>query len=274
MKIFVDTANLEEIREAYSWGIVNGVTTNPSLIYKASKKYKVPDMIKYLKELFEVIGKEDPVSLEVISKTQGKMYDEAMRLYDTFNGEGNVVIKIPVNPSTDESDNLDFDGLKCIYKLNKNGVKTNATLIFTPEQAMLSAKAGANYVSPFAGRVDDKLRKKAKQKFEKGDYFPAGGIFEEKGELIHDDGIVSGADLVKKIMTTFSRYPDLKSEVIAASMRNPRQVREVAETGVHIATIPFPVLKKMLFHDKTVEGMIKFSEDADKVPEYKKIFIS
>ena len=144
------------------------------------------------------------------------------------------------------------------------GIKTNATLVMTPEQAFLAAKAGATYVSPFAGRIDDYIRTNIGKKFDKGDYFPAEGLLNED-----DDGVVSGVDLVKKIADIYKNY-GMKTEIIAASLRNPRQVREVALAGAHIATIPFPVIIEMTKHPKTAEGIIKFSQDV--VEEYKKIF--
>ncbi|MEM5871370.1 MAG: transaldolase family protein, partial [Candidatus Aenigmatarchaeota archaeon] len=129
-------------------------------------------------------------------------------------------------------------------------------------------KAGANYVSPFAGRIDDFIRKNMGINFNKNDYFPAEGLVSE-GKQISDNGIVSGVDLVKKIKKIFENY-EIKTKIIAASLRNPRQVMEISQIGVEIATVPFDVLLQMIQHTKTFEGIVKFSEDI--VPEYAKIF--
>lgn len=272
MKIFIDTAKLNEIKEAFSWGIVDGVTTNPSLIKSAveelKKKGEKIEIEDYIKEILKV-AKPYPVSLEVISNDQENMYREAKILYEKFNSVGNnVVIKIPVNPSLEEKG--DFSSLKIINKLSKEGIPVNVTLIMKVEQAILAAKAGAKYVSPFAGRIDDYLRseKIGWKNFAKDSYYPENGV-EFKGELVNDEGIVSGVDLVKKIVEVFNKY-NFKTEIIAASIRNSRQVRELSQTGVHIATIPFYVLEQMLTHPKTAEGMKKFIEDV--VPEYKILF--
>lgn len=271
MKIFIDTAKIGEIEEAFSWGIVDGVTTNPSLIKIAvdelkSKGEKI-DIETYIKRILE-IASPCPVSLEVIGTDYESMYKEAKIIYEKFNKIGNnVVIKIPINPSLEEKGN--FDGLKTIYKLSKEGIPVNVTLIMKVEQAILASKAGARYVSPFAGRIDDYLRNKIGWKdFKKEDYYPEKGI-QFKEEILNDEGIVSGVDLVKRIVDVFNKY-NFKTEIIAASIRNSRQVREIAETGCHIATIPFYVLKEMLVHYKTAEGMRKFV--ADVVSEYKGIF--
>jgi transaldolase len=267
MKIFVDTAKLSEIKAAIELGVCDGVTTNPSLIKAAMEELKM-GMEDYIKEICKTTGKGKPVSLEVISTSTEAMVKEAKILYEKFNPVAeNAVIKIPVSTAT-AIEACSFDGIKAIGLLTSNGIKTNATLVMTPEQAFLAAKAGATYVSPFAGRIDDYLRTNMGKKFEKGDYYPAGGV-SEGDKTITDNGIVSGVDLVKKIVDTYKNY-NLKSEVIAASLRNPRQVREVALTGTHIATIPFSVIKDMTKHPKTVEGIIKFSQDV--VEEYKKIF--
>jgi transaldolase len=280
MKIFIDTANLDEIREANSWGIIDGVTTNPSLIKKAldyeKEKGKKIDMEGYIRDICETVGSGKPVSLEVISLTAAKMVDEARSLYEKFDPvAGNVVIKIPIN--TYDAHEGNFESLKTIKKLRNEGIPTNATLIMTPEQALIAAKAGARYASPFAGRVDDYVRKNFGMKFEKGDYFDFSLMKEmvAKSEIdIRKDwtknrGIWSGVDLVEKIMKIYSNY-NFDTEVIAASIRNERQAREMAELGVDIATIPFEVIKKMLEHYKTEEGVKKFSEDV--VPEYRNLF--
>ncbi len=273
MKIFIDTANLDEIKEALSWGIVDGITTNPSLIKKAVDYFKGKgkdfSMTSYIEELLATAGKERPVSLEVIGNTEEEMYRQAKTLFEKFNGvAGNLVIKIPVNPETEEGGKNAFDGLKVIKALSDEGIPVNVTLIMTPVQALLAAKAGARYVSPFAGRIDDYLRSSKKIAFEKHDYFPAEGlVFGD--EVLNDNGIVSGVDLVGSIRDIFDNY-DFETEILAASVRNARQVRELAEVGADVATIPFVVLKDMVSHYKTREGMAKFAKDT--VPEYKEIF--
>jgi transaldolase len=272
MKIFIDTAKINEIEEVFSWGIIDGVTTNPSLIKAAcdemrNKGEKI-DMESYIKRMLEVT-KGYPVSLEVIGTNFEDMYKEAKILYEKFNKvANNVVIKIPINPSLEEK--AEFDGLKTIYKLSKEGIPVNVTLIMKVEQAILAAKAGAKYVSPFAGRIDDYLRseKMGWKDFKKDEYYPENGV-KFKEEIINDEGIVSGVNLVREIVEIFNKY-NLKTEIIAASIRNSRQVREIAETGAHIATIPFYVLKDMLVHFKTSEGMRRFVSDV--VPEYRNLF--
>ncbi len=269
MKIFIDTANLNEIKQAFSWGIIDGVTTNPSLIKKAVKELNNISMENYLRELLKTVGKDCPVSLEVIGLTEKEMFNQAMTLYNKFNKvASNVVIKIPVNPSPKQESGTDYDGLKVISRLAEQGVPVNATLIMTPEQALLAAKAGAKYVSPFAGRIDDLIRTNAKIIFTKIDYYPAEGT-EHKGKTLSDNGIVSGVHLVTSIAKIFKNY-NIKTEIIAASLRNPRQVREVAEAGAHISTIPFNVIKEMVTHTKTYEGIRKFSDDI--VLEYEEVF--
>ncbi|MDI6856027.1 MAG: transaldolase family protein [Candidatus Thermoplasmatota archaeon] len=272
MKIFIDTAKLAEIKESISWGIVDGVTTNPSLVRKAldEERTRVKVSIEdYISEICRVAGEGRPVSLEVLSNKAEKMIDEAQILYKKFNPIArNVVIKIPINTSTEQEAN-DYEGLKAIKQLSEKGIPVNVTLIMTPEQALLGAKAGARYVSPFAGRIDDYLRECANKRygkdFQKSDYYPRLG---EKG--MHYKGIVSGVDCVEKTLQTFRKY-NIKTEVIAASMRNAQQVREVAELGCDIATVPFGVLQEMLKHPKTEEGIKNFYKDAIEA-NYEEIF--
>ncbi len=294
MKIFIDTADIDEIREACSWGIVDGATTNPSLIKQAvDKRFGRVSMEDYIKEILKTVP--GPVSLEVIALSAGEMVEQARLLYEKFSPYGEVVIKIPVNPSMGLEKN-DFDGLKAVRKLSEEGIPTNVTLVMTPEQALLAAKAGATYVSPFAGRVDDYIRSRLGVGFKKEDYFDyelLNKIAEEKfrmavrgrGESVselymnepirrfftvsRDNGILSGVDLVRSILTIFRNY-GFKTQVIASSMRNARQVREVAELGVHVATLPFYVIKEMIQHPKTLEGIRRFTEDT--VPPYEQIF--
>lgn len=271
MKIFVDTAELEEIKEACASGILGGVTTNPSLIKIAVQKRKdrgeTIDMNAYIQDILQTTAGL-PVSLEVIGTTFVEMVAEGKKLYQMFNDVAkNVVIKIPVNPSFTENTEDVFNGIKAIKELAKADIPVNCTLIFTPEQALLAAKAGATYVSPFAGRIDDYIRDQNGIKYAKSDYFPAEG-WEEGDEILDDNGVYSGVDLVAQCVDVFFRY-DIKTEVIAASLRNPRQVREVALAGADIVTVPFDVLKGMLEHHKTREGMEKFT--ADVVPEYEEL---
>ena len=299
MKIFLDTAEIEEIKFAALLGVIDGVTTNPSLIKQAVDKHGGSiNMEEYIKEILRT--SPGPVSLEVISVSYEKMVEEAKLLYEKFAGYGEVVIKIPVCPSLDGESNI-YDGLRAIKTLSEFGIPVNATLVMTPEQALLAAKAGAAYVSPFAGRIDDYLRDRLGMKrgkdYNKEDYynFELMGMLETEklsrvissleldslakayldeqvrstAALANDNGIYSGVDLVRSILQIFSNY-GFKTEVIASSMRNARQVREVAELGVHIVTIPFYVLKEMLLHYKTIEGINAFVKDV--VEPYRKIF--
>jgi len=268
MKIFIDSARLDEIEQAYSYGITDGVTTNPSLLKKAVEKLqqagKKITIAEYLKKILTT-AKGTPVSLEVTEFTADKMIPQAKQLFKIFNAvANNVYIKIPVNTSFEGEKGKEFDGIKTIKALSKAGIPVNCTLIFTPEQALLAAKAGAKIVSPFAGRVDDYIRSLNSISFEKSDYFPADGWDTEEG-ILGDNGIVSGIDLVGQIIEVFSNY-NIKTEVLAASMRNVRQVREAALIGADIATVPFSVIRELLVHYKTQEGMKKFTDDI--VPEY------
>lgn len=272
MKIFIDTARIDEIEKALSWGIVDGVTTNPSLIKSALDFFKQKNeniqMEDYIKKLLKMVGNR-PVSLEVISSDFESMVREGKTLFEKFNWiNNNVVVKIPISPSISFNDEKEFDGIKAIKELSKNKIPVNATLIMSPNQALLAAKSGARYISPFAGRVDDLLRKKLKMSFEKEDYFPYEGL-KINEDLISDDGVVSGFDLVKRCVDLI-KINGFECEVIAASVRNSRQVLELIQTGVHISTIPFNVLKDMVTHEKTIEGMKKFIEDT--VIEYKELF--
>jgi len=292
MKIFIDTARLDEIKEAISWGIVDGVTTNPSLIRDAveagKKSGSAPDLNEYIGEICRAAGKGRPVSLEVISLKETEMVEEAQILYKRFNPiAGNVAIKIPINTCTEQGAS-DYDGLVATNKLAKKGIPVNVTLILTPEQSLLAAKAGAAYVSPFVGRIDDHIRKNMGLEFKKNEYFDfelvreitktklrsqldgrTGGkisaqYFDENVKAFDagkDNGITSGVDCIRKTVNIFEKY-GIKTEIIAASIRNARQVREIAETGCGISTIPFSVIREMLKHIKTEEGVKKFCSDA------------
>lgn len=300
MKVFIDTAKLREINEALSWGIVDGVTTNPTLLREAieeeKKKNREVDLESYIGEICRTVGEGKHVSLEVLSQKASGMVKEAQILYEKFNPiAGNVAIKIPVNTSI-SPEISDYEGLRTIKELSKGGIPVNATLVMTPEQGLLAAKAGPAYVSPFAGRVDDFIRKNLGISFEKNDYFDFNSVrkiaVEKLSErlrnsstneisslyfnvrkisgILENDGIGSGTELVEKIVEIFRKY-GIKTKVIAASMRNPRQVREVAEVGADIATIPFDVLQAMLKHPKTEEGVKKFYADATRA-KYEELF--
>ncbi len=273
MQIYIDTADIDEIREAFSWGIVDGVTTNPSLIKKAAGKHKegASNLDQYIRKILEAAGENCPVSLEVISTSEEAMLREARLIFEKFNPVAeNVVVKVPVNTTLPDGESNPYAGLKVLRALNDDNIPTNCTLVMSPEQALLAAKAGADYVSPFAGRIDDDLRKRMGVSFEKTDYYPEEGRpLEENDEFINDNGIVSGVDLVLTIVEIFNIH-DLDSEIIAASVRNGRQARELAETGADIATIPFSVIQEMTVHHKTQEGMASFCKDV--VPEYRAIF--
>lgn len=268
MKIFIDSADLDEIKQGYLWGVADGVTTNPSLLKQAVEKRvlagKPLDLKVYINQILKVAGKT-PVSLEVTEVTADKMFRQGRRLFELFNPTAeNVYIKIPVNPAFQAEDTTHFDGIITIKKLTDMGIPVNATLIFTPEQALLAAKAGASFVSPFAGRIDDDIRKTAGLTVDKTAYYPAEGI-ETDGAPLEDNGIVSGIDLVEQCVEIIEHY-NFETEVLAASLRNTRQVREAALVGAHIATLPFGVIQDMLKHHKTFEGMKNFT--ADIVPEY------
>ncbi len=277
MKIFIDTAKLEEIEKANSYGILDGVTINPSLIKKAvdelnSKLGSKPEKTKksqrlnlepYIRKILRSVN--GPVSLEVIGVNYDEMVQEGKRLFRTFNPvAGNVYIKIPASPAFEENSPASFDSIRAIKELSKAKIPVNCTLIFTPEQALLAAKAGAKIVSPFAGRIDDYIREKNGIQFRKEDYFPSDG-WKKDNAVLEDNGVVSGIDLVRQCRQVFDLH-NIKTEVLAASIRNPRQAREAARAGADIATLPFDVMEKLLYHHKTAEGMKNFTKDI--VEEY------
>lgn len=212
MKIFIDTANVEEIKNANEMGVICGVTTNPSLIVKEKREFK-----EVIKEITEIV--DGPISVEVVSLEADKMVEEAIPLAELHK---NIVIKLPMT----------IEGLKACKKLTTMGIKTNVTLIFSVSQALLAARAGATYVSPFLGRLDDI------------------GINSE--ELILD------------ISTIFDKH-GIKTEIIAASIRNPWHVKEAAKVGAHIATIPYNTLIAMTKHELTDRGIEKFLKDWESV---------
>lgn len=209
MKFFIDTANLDEIRKANNMGIICGVTTNPSLIAKEGR-----DFHKTIQEIAEIV--DGPISAEVIALESDKMVEEALVLSKIHK---NVVIKIPMTG----------EGLKAVKILSSMGIKTNVTLIFSAAQALLAAKAGATYVSPFLGRLDD----------------------------IGLDGSI----LIKEIVDIFNNYVDIDTQIIAASIRNPIHVTKVAALGCHIATVPYKILSQMLNHPLTDKGIQQFLSD-------------
>lgn len=214
MKLFVDTANTEEIRKANDLGVICGVTTNPSLIAKEGR-----DFIEVVKEITEIV--DGPISAEVISLNADEMVEEAKALIKKIDNS-NVVIKIP----------MCAEGLKATKILTGLGIKTNVTLIFSAGQALLAARAGATYVSPFVGRIDD-----------------IGGF---------------GIELIEEIVEIFSIH-DIKTEIIAASIRNPVHVIDAARAGSHIATVPYKVIEQMINHPLTTSGIEKFLKDWEAV---------
>lgn len=212
MKFFIDTANVEEIKKAWELGVIDGVTTNPSLISKENK-----EPIALLKEICSIVN--GPISAEVIGLKADEMIKEAEELAKIHK---NIVIKIPMTE----------DGLRAVKKLSSKEIKTNVTLIFSSSQALLAAKAGASYVSPFVGRLDD---------------------------ISH-----IGMDLVADILDIYENY-FFDTEVIVASIRNPLHVVEAAKMGADIATIPFSVIAQLAKHPLTDIGIEKFLKDWEKV---------
>jgi len=217
MKFFIDTANIDEIKEANSMGMVDGVTTNPSLIAKEGRDFE-----EIIKEICEIV--DGPISAEVISLDFKGMLKEARHLASIHR---NIVVKIPMT----------VDGLKAVRKLTGEGIKTNVTLVFSPLQALMAAKAGATYVSPFVGRLDD----------------------------ISHDGLL----LVEQIVDIYDNYA-YDTEIIVASVRNPLHVLDSALLGADIATIPFNVLGKLASHPLTDKGIKAFLDDWNKAKKTKK----
>ncbi len=214
MKIFIDTANINEIREANSLGIIDGVTTNPTLIAREGK-----DFISVVKQICSIV--DGPISAEAVSLKSEDIVKEAISLAKIHK---NIVVKIPIMP----------EGLKATKVLSKEGVKTNLTLCFSSNQALLAAKAGATYVSPFIGRLDD------------------------IGQV--------GMDLIKDIKTIFSNY-GFKTQIIVASIRNPIHVLDAARIGADIATVPYNVLMALIKHPLTDIGIERFLKDWQNGPK-------
>lgn len=208
MKFFIDTANLVEIKEAHALGVLDGVTTNPSLVAKEGKEF-----IPLLKEICAVV--DGPISAEVVSTEFGGMMKEA---HDLAGIHKNIVVKIP----------LIKEGLKAVKALSGEGIHTNVTLCFSPNQALLAAKAGATYISPFVGRLDD----------------------------ISTDGM----QLIEQIVTIYNNY-GYQTEVLVASVRHPVHVVQAAMMGAHVCTMPFKVIDQLIRHPLTDLGLERFLAD-------------
>jgi transaldolase len=211
MKFFIDTANMDEIKEAHAWGILSGVTTNPSLVAKETVPFH-----ERLREITDLVS--DSVSAEVIALDAEGMVEEGRELAKIA---PNITVKVPMTP----------EGLKAVAIFSKEGIKTNVTLIFSANQALLAARAGASYVSPFLGRLDD---------------------------IGHD-----GLELIEKIADIFTIH-GIETEIIAASIRHPQHVTEAALRGAHISTIPFKVLQQLFNHPLTDKGIEAFLTDWEK----------
>ncbi len=215
MKFFIDTADVAEIREAQSMGLLDGVTTNPSLIARTGRPFR-----EVIDEICRIV--DGPISAEVVGTDFESIKKEAKVLSKIHK---NIVVKIPLIP----------EGLKAVAWCADNGIATNVTLCFSPLQALLAAKAGADYISPFIGRLDD---------------------------ISHD-----GMELVRQIVEVYDQYDAFDTEVLVASVRHPMHVLESARVGADVATIPFGVLKKLAHHPLTDIGLQKFLADWEKVPK-------
>ncbi|MBI5730945.1 MAG: fructose-6-phosphate aldolase [Ignavibacteriales bacterium] len=208
MKFFIDTANINEIKEAASYGLLDGVTTNPSLVAKEGKNFR-----ELLDEIIKIV--DGPISAEVVSTDYNGIMKEAHELAKIHK---NIVVKVP----------LIKEGIKAVKSLTEEGIKTNVTLCFSPSQALLAAKAGATYISPFVGRLDD---------------------------ISHD-----GMELVQQIVQIYNNY-NFKTQVLVASIRHPLHVVDAALMGAHVATMPFDVINKLFRHPLTDLGLEKFLSD-------------
>ncbi len=213
MKFFLDTANIEEIRNAAEYGLIDGVTTNPSLVSKEGRPFK-----DILLEITRIV--DGPISAEVVSTDADGILREA---YELAKLHSNIVVKVPMIK----------EGMKALKQLSRDGIRTNITLIFNPNQALIAAKLGATYVSPFVGRFDD----------------------------VSEVGMSLIADLVK----IFKNY-DFATQILVASCRNPLHIREAALLGAHVATMPFKVLEQLMKHPLTDIGLERFLKDWEKVP--------
>ncbi|MGQ0792657.1 MAG: fructose-6-phosphate aldolase [Deltaproteobacteria bacterium] len=210
MKFFLDTANMDEIRDAASYGILDGVTTNPSLVAKEGEQRGFKDLVK---EICEIV--QGPVSAEVISSDVERMIDEARELASVHK---HIVVKMP----------LTEDGIRATKRVSDEGIKVNLTLVFSPSQALLAAKAGAAYVSPFVGRLDD------------------------ISEI--------GMEMVRDILQIYKNY-GYRTEVLVASVRHPVHIVEAAKMGAHVATMPYKIFKQLVKHPLTDIGIERFLAD-------------
>jgi transaldolase (EC 2.2.1.2) len=213
MQFFLDTGNVDEIKQALEWGILDGVTTNPTLIAKTGRPF-----LEVAKEILNLV--DGPVSLETVSRDAKGMVEEGRKLAELGD---NVVVKIPMTP----------EGMIAVQELESEGIPTNVTLVFSPTQALIAAKAGATYVSPFIGRLDD----------------------------VSSDGM----KLIRDVKTIFDNY-DFDTQIIVASVRHPMHVAEAALIGADICTMPFEVMKKLFQHPLTDKGIELFLKDWEKVP--------
>jgi transaldolase len=214
MKIFLDTAHIPHIKEAAEWGVLDGVTTNPSLIAKEGRPFD-----EIVKEICSIV--DGPVNLEVVSEEVRGMMKEGRQLAALHR---NVVVKVPLTP----------EGFKAVRGLKADGIRTNVTLCFSANQALLAAKAGATYISPFIGRLDD---------------------------MGHE-----GMQVIRDVVQIYRNY-GYETQVLVASIRHPLHVIDAAKAGAHVATLPFDVLKKMVSHSLTDVGLKRFIYDWKKVPE-------
>ncbi|MEJ5338933.1 MAG: fructose-6-phosphate aldolase [Aquificaceae bacterium] len=215
MQFFLDTGMVDEIKQAIEWGILDGVTTNPSLIAKTGRPF-----LEVAKEILQLV--DGPVSLETVSRDAEGMIREGRMLAELGD---NVVVKIPMTP----------EGMKAVQVLESEGIPTNVTLVFSPAQALIAAKAGASFVSPFIGRIDD----------------------------VSSDGM----KVIREVKQIFDNYDIVDTEIIVASVRHPMHVVEAALIGADICTMPFEVMKKLFQHPLTDKGMELFIKDWEKVPE-------
>jgi transaldolase len=213
MQFFLDTGNVDEIKQALEWGILDGVTTNPTLIAKTGRPF-----MEVVKEILQLV--DGPVSLETVSRDAKGMVEEGRKLAELGD---NVVVKIPMTP----------EGMIAVQELESEGIPTNVTLVFSPTQALIAAKAGATFVSPFIGRLDD----------------------------VSSDGM----KLIRDVKTIFNNY-DFDTQIIVASVRHPMHVLEAALIGADICTMPFEVMKKLFQHPLTDKGIELFLMDWEKVP--------
>lgn len=215
MELFIDSGDVGEIREAQAMGAIDGVTTNPSLLAKAGRPTR-----EVIAEICEIV--DGPISAEVIATDTAGIIAEGKALAEIHR---NVVVKVP----------LIADGLKAVKVFAAQGIKTNVTLCFSAPQALLAAKAGATYISPFVGRIDD-----------------IGG---------------EGMDLIEQIVTIYNNYDELDTKVLTASIRHPGHFIQAALMGSHVATVPFKVIQQLLKHPLTDAGLARFLEDAKKIPQ-------